>query len=172
MGGKCINKPSYVHFTDKHYEVHGSLAIFGIVGEEEAFYGEFDLQEAEGSLYTHSDGNIFGQIDTLNIGTLDPATYRNKIGVTAAQMQTQLQTLVSDWQVEANKNLTAGVVIPEILGITGKIEANFNQGFVEVGIDATPTTGAQIRDFFAGFLSRKRYQTKKEEMAAINLQFV
>jgi len=126
MRGKCITKPSFAHFTDKNYEANGWLAISGVIGEEEAFHGEFNLGKAIGSLFTNSNGLIFGKIDTLSIGTINPSTYRNNIGVTAAQMQTQLQTLVSDWQLGANANLTAGTVIPEIFGITGEIEVNFN----------------------------------------------
>lgn len=171
MRGKCITKPSYVTFTEGHNEVNGWLAISGIVGEEEAFYGEFNAGKAAAAIHTASDGTIFGNIATLSIGTLVPGTYRNKIGVTAAQMQTQLQTLVTAWATEANVNLKAGTLVPEIFGITGLIELNFSAGMVEAGIDATPTTFQQVKDLFVATLNRKRYQNKMEEMAAINLQF-
>lgn len=95
LSGKLITKKTYIEMIEGHAEAHGWLALTGKVGDSEAFHGEFAAGKASATVHTTSDGTLFGSIPDLSIGTLNPATYRNNLGVTAAQMQTQLQTLVT-----------------------------------------------------------------------------
>jgi len=176
LAGTLISQKSYAHATTGHAEINGWLAITGTVdtasGLSEAFYGEFHAGKAAASITTNATGAIFGDLETLSIGTIVPSTFRTSLpSVTAASMQAQLQLLVTGAQVSANAGLATGYVIPTLFGVTGNVEVHLHNGFVEIGVDATNATFQGIRDFMNNLAQRVNYFKKTEQMNAINLQF-
>jgi len=172
LSGRLINQKSVAHATTGHAEITLNLAITGTVGSSEAFYGEFNAGQAVADIHTNSTGGIFGELSTLSIGTITPGTFRTALpGVTAASMQAQLQLLVTGVQTKANAALTVGTQIHSLFGITGAIEVHLHNGFVELGVDATPVAFEGIRDIMNNLAYRVRYFKKTEQMNQINLQF-
>jgi len=172
LSGRLINQKSVAHATTGHAELTAWLAITGTVGDSEAFYGEFNKGQAIADIHTNSTGGIFGDLSTLSIGTITPGTFRTSLpSVTAASMQQQLQLLVTGVQVGANAGLAVGAQIHSLFGITGAIEVHIHNGFVELGVDATPAAFEGVRDIMNAFADRVAYFKKTEQMNQINLQF-
>lgn len=146
--------------------------ITGSVEGEMAFQAEFKDMVADVNIGNNDSGALTGHFNTLDLGTINPSTFKTSLpGVTAASLKTQLQLLLTAWETQANIDLAAGYVIPEVFGVTGIVEIDVKKGYVEVGVDATPATFLQIRELLRGIKQNGEYMLKAKKMAAINQQF-
>lgn len=143
-----------MQISDGSIEVSANAAITATVAGKEAFYVELTEATASASVSTDSAGVLTGNIEKLDIGTINQSTFTSSFDVTAAAFTTQIQVLVTAVQDAANVSLAAGVTIPEIFGIQGLIEVKLVEGYVELGVDATTTTFESI-----GKLMSSAYET-------------
>lgn len=146
MDAKLVKAPGAAAFTPGKASAHASVEWTIKVGGETAIQVELDDINAAGSV-SSSNGKIFGNIPTAKIGTVG-ANFQTTLGLTAAQFATNLQGVVDKYIGVLNTNLTAGVVIPSILGIqVVDAEITFFDGYLELGADVTQTTFENLRDF-------------------------
>lgn len=146
-----MDKLSTVHMTTGHGVGNFWLYITGSVEGEMAFQAEFKDMVADVNIGNNDSGALTGHFNTLDLGTINPSTFKTSLpGVTAATLKTQLQLLLTAWETQANIDLGAGYVIPEVFGVTGIVGVDVKDGYVEVGVDATPATFLKIRDLLRG----------------------
>lgn len=146
-----MDKLSTVHMTTGHGVGNFWLYITGSVEGEMAFEAEFKDMVGDVNIGNNASGALTGHFNTLDLGTINPSSFKTSLpGVTAATLKTQLQLLLTSWETQANIDLAAGYVIPEVFGVTGIVGVDVKTGYVEVGVDATPATFVQIRDLLRG----------------------
>lgn len=167
LSGKFITQPCAVKFTKSNAEADIWIAITASVDGAEAIYAEFNAAKAAAMIQTNADGVIFGDFNTANIGTIS-SNFRSAIsGMTAASLQAEIQKVVDENVALLNVDLKNGVTIPTLFGITGKIEINPLDGFIEGGVDATPATFHAIKDIMIAVADELRYARKVNKLEAL-----
>lgn len=142
IAGSFSQAPMVSHFTATGQTVEGSLATIIKVDGEEAIVAEFDSISFDGVI-TSKDGSVFGSISKSSIGTIG-SKFSTTLGLTAAQLNTELQSEVDTQITEVNKELAAGIPVPEIHGIDlSDFELDFFDGYLEFGM----SVDAQFWDY-------------------------
>jgi hypothetical protein len=86
LAGKFINQPTNAKFTTSNAAANIWLAITVSVEGAEAIYAEFNAAKAAAMIQT-TNGVLFGDFNTANIGTIDATSFRSAIsGMTAASL--------------------------------------------------------------------------------------
>lgn len=103
------------------------------------------------------NGVLKGNISKSSLGTL--TNFQTAMGITSDQFINSLQSSMNKYIAEANADLATGIEVTSILGVNvSQFEVNFSNGYLEGGIDASPT-------FFEGVQSL--WGTYKEEVDRI-----
>lgn len=144
LSGKWMKAPATAAFLEGEMTASGSLQVTVTVDSEVAIKATFVDFAGAGGLHSQ-DGKIFGQITKSSAGTIDSTGFQTTLGLTAAQLQNELQTQIDTAITDLNLNLTAGVVIPTIMGIdVSDVEIKLMKGYGELGMSLSPTSWLQI----------------------------
>lgn len=113
------------------------------VGSEVALLASFEDFSGEGDVYSKS-GKVFGstKVSAGSIGSEFKTTLGFKSG---QEFMTFFQGQIDMYIGQLNQNLTAGVVIPTIMGIdVSDVEISILEGYAELGLSLSPTSWTQI----------------------------
>lgn len=141
ISAKYVTAPGSVAVTPDMAELKVSLAGTFKVGDSVALQGQLDNIDF-GAFIKAVNGVLSGNISKHSMGQV--SNFQTSLGLSADQFITELQGNINKYIAKANSDLAAGIKIQSILGINvSDVEVNFNQGYIEGGINATP-------EFFVG----------------------
>ena len=159
LSGKFTQAKSEVHFDSTQTTVKGNLEVTVSVGTETAILAEFVGIDVAGAVHA-LNGAIFGGINTHSLGQI--GAFQTSLGLTKAALQAELQGQVDAAIAELNQNLTAGIVIPEIMGIDiSDIDIKLSTGLLELGLSVT----ASFWDGVARFLRFEAAEIRASQQA-------
>jgi len=169
LSGKFITKEGKFTLTPTTNQVDLNLAVTVTIDGEEAIYLESNNIVAVGQVST-TNGVLFGDLSTSHIGEIDTASFKTALtGVTAASLNTELQTITDTNVATLNALLKAGITIPTFLGIKiAGLDLECNQGFVNAGINVTPATWEGIADLMVATADELRYIRRLNRIEEIN----
>ena len=172
LSGKFITKEGKITMTPTDNQLDVNLAVTVTVDNEEAIYAEFNNIQAIGQV-SSNNGAIFGALSTSHIGDAVASTFRSSIsGMTAASLQTELQTVTDTNVATLNALLKAGIVIPTLFGIqVSGLDLECNQGYVNGGINVTPATWEGISDLMIAAADELRYIRRLNRIEEINAAY-
>jgi len=144
ISGKFTKAESVVNF-DTVSTATGNLEVTIMVGSDVAIKADFQGINAVGSVNA-KNGAIFGGLTTYSLGQI--ATFETTLGISKDALLKEVQDLVNTEVAELNKNLTAGIVIPEVFGIDiSDIEIKLTKGLLEAGISVSASFYEAIARF-------------------------
>jgi len=143
ISGMWVEAPATADFVAGAMKFTGSLQVTLTVDGETALKASFD--KADGQFGLHSDsGKIFGKVTEASSGTVG-ADFQTTLGITAAQLQSEIQNYVDTTVSALNIELADGVVIPSIMGIdVSDVAIDFFAGYMELGCSLSPQSWIQI----------------------------
>jgi len=135
LAGKFTQSKSKVTFGADSSSVTGNLQVTVSVGSDTAILAEF--VGVDGSAFIKAaNGDIYGNIGKASLGTI--GAFQTSLGFTKEDLLSSLQGQLDQTIVEANANLTAGVPVPEIMGINfGDIDIKGSAGLLELGLSVS-----------------------------------
>lgn len=96
------------------------------------------------------DGVLKGSISKSSIGTL--SNFQTTLGITADQFLSAAQTNINNYIAEANSDLATGIQVTSVFGVDiHDVEINFSNGWIEGGINATPTFFEGVQDLWVAY---------------------
>ena len=104
---------------------------------------------------TATSGTIHGAIATTStFGTIGES-FVTSLGITADQLMSDyLMPFLPKAITEINSELSAGIVIPTIMGVDfSDVELNWESHWVEAGINLTPAQSQFFADFATAFFA-------------------
>ena len=169
LKGKFITKEGKFTLTPTTNQVDLNLAVTVTIDGEETIYLQSNNIVAVGQVSTKS-GQVFGDLSTSHIGEIDAASFRTVLsGVTAASLNTELQSVTDTNVATLNALLKAGITIPTFLGIKiSGLDLECNQGFVNAGINVTPATWEGFADLMVATADELRYIRRLNRNEEIN----
>uniref|UniRef100_A0A7S3MZ80 Uncharacterized protein n=1 Tax=Strombidium inclinatum TaxID=197538 RepID=A0A7S3MZ80_9SPIT len=135
-------KQCFSGFTTDGQNFNGSLAVTIVVDSEVAIQATFDAIDFLGNLYA-KEGALYGGLTKSSVGTV--ADFTTTLGMTADQLQTEVQGFSDKYVSEINAKLAAGIVIPKILGLdVSDVEISSFDGYLGLGFSPTPAFFSQV----------------------------
>jgi len=143
ISAKWVSAAPAAQFVPGAMAFSGSVRVTATVDGEVAVQAAFD--NADGKFGLHSDsGKIFGKVTEASAGTVE-ADFKTTLGITAAQLQKEVQDQIDSGVAELNIELADGVEIPTIMGIdVSDVQVDFFTGYMELGASLSPKSWTQI----------------------------
>lgn len=161
-----MKAPATAEFAPGVATASGSLQVTMSVDKEVAVKATFDAAQGEVSLHS-ADGKVFGKVSKASLGSIDSEGFVTTLGLTNAQLQKELQDQIDTVISLVNTNLTAGVVIPTIMGIdVSDVDIKFMKGYVELGMSLSPTSWTQIAEALSQW---KKHLLAKKNSAPVSV---
>lgn len=172
ISGKFITAQSEFTMLPTENQFNGNLAVTVTVAGEQAIYAEFNNIKAVGQA-SSTAGSVFGALTASHIGDVVESTFKSAItGMTAASLQTELQTITDTNVAILNALLAKGIVLQSFMGIKiDGLDLKCHQGYVSGGIDVTPTTWIGISDLMVAAADELRYIRRLNRIDAINADY-
>lgn len=141
--GAFVKAPGVAKFTPTLDSITDlNLAVTIGVGSDVAIQGELDSAAIAG-LINSKNGSLFGKISQHTIGLV--SNFKTTLEMDAAAFQKEFQNFVDTNIADVNTLLAAGIKVPTIMGISvSDFELNTNNGYVEIGLNATPATFSDL----------------------------
>lgn len=144
-----LGKQGVASFSRKVNTLDFNLSFTVMVDNEVTLQGSFDGISVA-TILNSKNGAIYGNLSKSTIGHL--GDFRNSLGMDALPFQNELQDYVTSEVTSLNSMLAAGLVIPTIFGINASdVEINTHQGYIELGINATPATFLDIQQTWVAY---------------------
>lgn len=160
LSGKFTQKATETHVTPTGTTLDGNLMVTVTIDKETAIVAEF-TDIAFALALNSKDGKVYGDISKSSLGAISATTFQTTLGLTSDAIMADLQGQVTKYITIANTNLTAGIVIPSILGIdVSNVEINNFAGYLQFGISVSSTFFEQVRDKFMPTLSAEMHLPK------------
>ena len=172
ISGKFITAQSEFNLLPTENQFNGNLAVTVTIAGEQAIYAEFNNIRAVGQV-SSTAGSIFGALTTSHIGDVVESTFKSAItGMTAASLQTELQTITDTNVAILNALLVKGIALQSFFGIKiDGLDLKCHEGYVSAGIDVTPATWIGISDLMVAAADELRYIRRLNRIDAINADY-
>jgi hypothetical protein len=137
IAGAFVNQASKVTFSPTSDSINGFLAVtIGCAGETALKFELHDINWA--GILNVAKGMLKGAISTSSMGTI--SNFETTLGITADYfLTTELQGFINSNIDTLNANLTAGIPIPNFMGVDASdLEIITADGYAGAGINLTP----------------------------------
>lgn len=164
LAGKFVKSPSTAKFTEGKGAATSNLEVFVTIDGEQAIQASF-LDMAGSATLNTKQGELFGEIITASLGNIEESSFQTTLGLTASQLQGELQSQVDEAVMQANQNLTAGIQVPMV-----DLSVAIHDGYAMAGGAVTTSMWGKFTNFMYNWKMNLLNKKKSAPLSNIQLQ--